>query len=246
MPGPITGGNTFGLVIVQDGDLNVRGATSTTTGISIGNGSNTLRLVAGNLQLAVGTATSFTLTAPTTTNAGFFINVAGIIAYYNVGGVAFDHSTDGASTSTDGTEDTLYTDTLPAGGLSANNVKLHGYYQVVVVGHVTATARTRLYFGGTVIFDTAAFNNTTNYALTIRFEIIRVSSTVVRCCVSATCTATLAVPVSTYTEITGLTLSATQEIKLTGVAASTNAAAGDITAKLGAISWAPAADIDGP
>lgn len=169
------------------------------------------------------------------------INVTGVAFTPKPGGAIFDHFADGASTNTNGTEDTLYTDTLAAGALNANGAKIWGNYQVAIVGHVTATARTRLYFGGTVIFDTTAFNNTTNYALSLLVRVIRVSATVVRCCVVATSTSTLAVPVSTYTEVTGLDLTAVQVIKLTGIAASTNAASGDITAKLGALYWEPAA-----
>jgi len=48
-------------------------------------------------------------------------------------------------------------------------------------------------------------------------------------------------PVVTYTRITGLTLSGANILKITGIASNTNAAAGDITAKLGTVEWLPAA-----
>lgn len=226
-----------------DGDLVIKGVTSTTTGITINGG--IIRLIAGNQQVIVANSTSFFNSIPFVASAGLYANISGVAMYPVMGGAIFDHFTDGASTSTDGTEDTLKTSTLPAGGLNANGAKLRGFFQVAVVGHVTATARTRLYFGGTAIFDTTAFNSTTNYAMTIRYEIIRVSSTTVRCAVS--CNAGVATPPpSTYTEVTGLTLSNAQAITITGVAASTNAAAGDITVKLGGTWWHPASDIDGP
>jgi hypothetical protein len=48
-------------------------------------------------------------------------------------------------------------------------------------------------------------------------------------------------PISTYTRITGLTLSNTNILKITGEAAGVGAATDDIVAKLSSVSWFPAA-----
>lgn len=158
-----------------------------------------------------------------------------------VGGVIFDHFTDVASTSTDGTEDTLYTNTLAASGLSANGQKLAGVYQIQIVGHAVSTDRIRLYFAGTAIFDTGAINFPLNAQLTLIFEVIRVSSTVVRASVSAITTTATLIAYSQYTEITAIDLTMTQVLALKSISTGTNSASGDVTAKLASVSWLPAA-----
>lgn len=150
-------------------------------------------------------------------------------------------TTDGASTHVDGTEDTLKTLTMDAGQLGADSAKLSGYLQVVLVGHLISTQRVRLYFGGTAILDTTAINIPTTAALTVRFEIFRVSSSVVRASVTALVEpATTGIPASTYTEITGLTLSAAQTIAIKAIATGTNSAAADVTVKQGKVDFQPA------
>lgn len=154
--------------------------------------------------------------------------------------VLFDHSTDGSTTHTDGTEDTLYTDTIAASQLATDNEKISAVYSVVTVSSATAARRIKVYFGGTVIWDSGSLTIALAIDFNIRVDVIRESSTVVRCTVGVETNSTSAVPYSTYTRITGLTLSNTQIIKVTGIASGTGAASADIVAKLGSVSWAPA------
>lgn len=156
------------------------------------------------------------------------------------GGVLFNYFADGASVSVDGTEDTLKTDTLVANTFSANGDKVSGFYQIAIVGHAVSTDRIRLYAAGTAIFDTAALNFPLTSALTIAFEIIRVSSSVLRCACFATTNSATVIPYSQYTEITSLTLTNTQIVALKSISTGTNSAAADVTAKLGKIIWEPA------
>ena len=137
----------------------------------------------------------------------------------------------------DGTEDTLYTDTLPASVLNTNGDKISGYYQLAIVGHAVSTDRIRIYYGGTAIFDTTALNFPMTSALTLNFQIVRVSATVVRCSIVATTSSATVIAYSQYAEVTGLTLASTQIIALKNISTGTNSAAGDVTAKLGNIGW---------
>lgn len=152
-----------------------------------------------------------------------------------------DHFADGASVSTDGTEDDLYTYTIAAGKLNADGAKIAAYYFVSTVSSATATRRIKIYFGGTVIWDSTALTLSVGSSFSFYAEVIRESSSVVRCMVSVTSTSASTVPYSVYTRITGLTLANTQIIKVTGIAAGVGAAGADIVAKLGNVAFKPAA-----
>jgi len=105
----------------------------------------------------------------------------------------------------------------------------------------TATRQIKIYFGGTAIFDTGALTLSLSSAWTVYVTIIRVSSSVIRYMISLT---TEGAALSAYTavgELTGLTLTSTNILKITGQAAGVGAATNDIVAKLGSIAWHPAA-----
>ena len=149
-----------------------------------------------------------------------------------IGGTLFDHYADVGNVTTG--EDDLYTDTLLANTLFANGDKVTAQYSGIFAAHATATRQIKAYFGGTLIYDSTAIITAAaaDWALDILVE--RESSTVVRCAVKAVVwPADAAVPTVKYTRITGLTLSNTQIIKITGEAASTGAATDDIIAKVG-------------
>lgn len=153
----------------------------------------------------------------------------------------FDHFADASTSHTDGTEDDLYSDTLVASQLGANGAKLDTTYAGSWVGHATATRRVRVYFGGTAVIDTGNILVSVDAAWQVRVEVIRVSSSVVR---TSAVLVSEASPIQTYTtvsEITGLTLSNTQVVKITGVATGVGAAAADIKAWLGRVLYTPAA-----
>lgn len=156
-----------------------------------------------------------------------------------LGGTIFDHSSDAASTHTNGTEDDLYSDSVAASVLGTNNDKVEARYSVVTVAHATATRQIRVYFAGTLIFDSGPLATVTGDSPEIHVLIIRKSSTIVRCTVKISSLRMGGYP--TFTEVTGLTLSGANILKITGTAAGTGAAASDIVAKLGTVEWKGAA-----
>ena len=74
--------------------------------------------------------------------------------------------------------------------------------------------------------------------LTLEFEIVRISSTAVR--VTVFPSEALGGPV--FTEVTGLTLSNTNILKITGTASGASGGSNDITAKMGSVYWYPASN----
>lgn len=138
-------------------------------------------------------------------------------------------------------EDDLYSDTIAAGQLANNGEKLEVEYGGAFVSSGTATRQLRIYFGGTAIFDSGALTLSLSSAWTVYASIIRVSSTVVRYMVSMTTQGAALAAYTAVGEVTGLTLSSTNVLKITGEAAGVGAATDDIVAKLASVQWLAAA-----
>lgn len=151
--------------------------------------------------------------------------------------VLFDHFADVGNVGTG--EDDLYSDTIAASQLSADGQKLVGNYAGIFVSSATATRRLKFYFGGTLIYDSSALSLSTSADWNAEVFIIRESSTVVRCSVTVNTTTASSAPYCTYTRITGLTLSNTNILKLTGEAAGVGAADNDVVAKLSYVQFVP-------
>lgn len=156
-----------------------------------------------------------------------------------VGGVIFDNYADVGNVGTG--EDDLHTNTLVASTLGVDGGKVSAHYSGVFVASATATRRLRAYFGGTLIYDSTALSLSVNTDWHLKVIVIRESSTVVRCVVVANTTSASAAPYCTYTRITGLTLTNTQILKITGEAAGVGAADNDIVAKFSSGNWEPSA-----
>lgn len=155
-----------------------------------------------------------------------------------VGGSIKDFNTDVGNSTT--TETDIYSYTTEASILGTNNDKIRAEYGGIFVSSGTATRQVKVYFAGTAIFDSGALSISLNASWTISVLIIRVSSTVIRYKVELN---TQGAALSAYTsvgELTGLTLSNTNILKLTGQAGGVGAATNDIVAKVGVISWNPA------
>lgn len=151
----------------------------------------------------------------------------------------FDYSADAGNATT--VETDLYSSSLSAGRLGVDGDKLDVKYSGVFVSSGTATRQLKVYFGGTVVFDSGALTLSLSSAWVIEVLIIRVSSSIVRCAVSMTTQGAALAAYTAYTEVTGLTLSNAQTIKITGTAAGVGAATNDIVAKLGYVRWMKAA-----
>lgn len=153
----------------------------------------------------------------------------------------FDHNADVSSTSTNGTENDLYTDTLAAGQFVVDKNKVFAEYGLSVVSSATATRRIQAYVGGTKVLDSGTLTFTSTGTVRIWITIIRVSASVLRVMAEFDATGLTLQPLVQYTSVTGLTLANTQIVKITGIAAGTGAASGDIVAKVGVITAMAAA-----
>lgn len=151
---------------------------------------------------------------------------------YGKGGCIFNAFADAGNTST--TETDLHSYTTIANTFSTNGESITANYGGIFVGSGgTATRQLKVYFGGTMIFDSTALLITGDSYWTVTVLLMRVSSTVVRYMVYMN--SPLA-PVATYTvagELTGLTLSSTNILKITGTAVANN----DIVLKLASGKW---------
>lgn len=172
------------------------------------------------------------------TNIGKLGTTAGSSAatLAKVGGVIIDHFADAGSTST--TETDLYSDSIAANTLSTNGDKLVGTYGVALVNS-TSTKRTRIYFGGTAIFDSGALTVTAASEIIIRVLIIRDSSTSIRYSISASTTAASTGAFATVGKLTGLTLSSANILKITGQAGGAGVANNDVQAQNAYVEYKP-------
>lgn len=144
------------------------------------------------------------------------------------GGVIWDSWTDAQNTGTSETD--LYSYTTPANTLANNGEKIEFKYKASITDGAT-TSSFKIYFGGSLI-NTSTYSS--NQPITITGSIIRVSSSVVRCSVTTTSNSGAN---DEYIEVTGLTLSGTNILKLTGTATGGTGGTGDLVARLGTISW---------
>lgn len=154
--------------------------------------------------------------------------------------ILFDHYADANNSGTNETD--LYSDTLVAGQLANNGEKVHAHFAGTYAGDATSTQRLRVYFGGTLILDTGALAigaNTDSWSVEV--NLIRESSSIVRCSVEYTSDFLTLPGDSKYVKVTGLTLSNTQVLKVTGQAAGATGASNQITASQGFVEWKPAA-----
>lgn len=160
---------------------------------------------------------------------------------FNIGGVIFDHFVDVGNTHTDGTVDTLYTDTIPAKMLANSGDKIEAEYGGKFVSSGTASREVQVFFAGTSIFDTGTLTVSLSSSWTCYVLLIRVSATVVRYMVSFSTEGAALAAYTSVGELTGLTLTTTTVLRITGQSNGTGAAVNDVVAKLGSVSYFPAA-----
>lgn len=221
-------------------------------GASVAIDSSSITAPLARLHLPAGTASANT--APLKIKSGTKLTTAeaGVHEYngnhlltnsavrFPVGGVLFDHYADAGNVGTG--EDDLYSDTCAASTLAANGDKVTGTFQGIFAGAVASTQELRIYFAGTKIYDSGALAiGVATNSWMAQVTVIRESSSVVRCSVAISTDFATLFPYSSYTRITGLTLTNTQIIKLTGEAAGAGAANDQIVAKLGYVEFKPGA-----
>lgn len=161
----------------------------------------------------------------------------GTAGWAMVGGIIVDHYIDVGNSGTAETD--LYSDTVTGNSFNSNGDKLRAEYGGTFVLSATATRRIKLYFAGTAIFDSGALAITIASSWTVDATIARVSASVIRYKIGL---ATQGAAVTGYTsvgELTGLTLSNDNILKITGTSAGIGAASNDIVAKIGTVFWHP-------
>lgn len=172
------------------------------------------------------------------TPAKFQMGFTGV--YAKMTGIVKDFFADVNNSGTSETD--LFTYTFAGSSLVTNGDKVVAHYQLVCAGAALSSQQMKIYFGGTNIYDSGALSigaATDNF--TFNVVVIRVSSSVVRCSVSVSSDFATLFPYSKYTEVTGLTLSNSQIIKITGTASGASGASNQITAKEGYIALFPSA-----
>jgi len=160
---------------------------------------------------------------------------------YGKGGCIFNAFADKGNATT--VETDLHSYTTIANTFSTNGESISANYGGVFAGSGgTATRQLKVYFAGTVIFDSTPLLITADSYWTVTILLMRVSSTVVRYMVYMN---SQLAPIAVYTEageLTGLTLSSTNVLKLTGQAAGVGAATDDILLRLARGTWLASAN----
>jgi len=134
-------------------------------------------------------------------------------------------------------ESDLYSTTLQANLLDLNGDKILAEYSGTFISAGAGTRQLKIYFAGNVILDTGALTIAPDAAWTAYITIIKVSATSAFYSVTVH---TAGITTQTYTAtdtLTGLDLTTTNILKITGTGAATN----DILAKLGTVEWRAAA-----
>ena len=161
---------------------------------------------------------------------------------YGKGGCIFNAFADKGNVTID--ETILHSYTTIANTFSTNGESISANYGGVFVRSSTATRKLKVYFGGTggtQIFDSTALI-TDNSSWTVTVMVMRVSATVVRYMVYMNSPLADTALHTAAGELTGLTLSSTNILKITGQAAGVGAANDDIVLKLAGGTWLASAN----
>lgn len=203
-----------------------------------------LKVIAGTTTLAPIQQTSGTLNTTIQTGAieynnAHYVSNSGLNRV-GIGGSIADFIADAGNTGS--TETDLYTYTTKASTLAATGEKLKARFSGNVIGSATASRTIIVYFAGTVIFTSGAITVSSTGNFDINVSIIRTGSTTARAVVNATVDGVSLTSPITETDLTGLTFTNTNILKITGTSSGTGSATNDIVAKLGDIFWWPASN----
>lgn len=135
-------------------------------------------------------------------------------------------------------ETDLYSFTTVANQLSAVGQKLTATFGGLGASAGTRIPTLRAYFAGTSIFDAVALSSTNVGGFSLSVTIIRTGASTARAV--ATYSDDSQISDVDETDLTGLTFSGTNILKITGQDTGTLPASNTIVAKLGTISWVPA------
>ena len=239
--------NDFGLKLQSDGSLLFQDAATSTQLFKIAASG---KIAVGNITptayLHLNAGSTAANTAPLKINSGTLMTTpeSGAIEYnnnhyktnssllrYSTGGTIFDHYADAGNTTTGETD--LYSDTTVANTLNTNGDKITAVYAGTFAGNAN-TKTIRVYFGGNKIFDSGALSVASSASWQVNVTIIRATSTGARASVSFTSSFGTLMASSSFNLVTGLTLSGTNILKITG---QSSVATNDIVASLGTIEF---------
>ena len=233
-------------VLSDDADLTFATDTLTTTKVSIGVGSPSaaLHIKAGSATANTGPLKFTSGTKLTTAEAGAYEYngnhlVSNATLRFPLGGVLFDSYAD---VSVGGAEADIYSYTLAANTFNGNGDKVLASFSGNFVTVGTETVDIKVYFAGTLIWDSAGVvpaSGTNSWRVGV--ELIRVSSTIVRYSVFLTTTGGTTFTYAAVGELTGLTLSGTNILKITGLSSGVGSGSGDIVGKMAYAEFKPAA-----
>lgn len=158
---------------------------------------------------------------------------------YGKGGSIADFTSDVNNSGTSETD--IFTYTTKASTLAATGEKLV-FEGSGTFNDLTATADVRFYFGGTSAGDTGALTISATGAFTWRLIVIRTGSSTARARLSMSTPGASTAQYTTETDITGLTFTNTNIIKMTAQAGGASGGSNDITGKEATIFWWAAAN----
>nr|WP_294948957.1 hypothetical protein [uncultured Mucilaginibacter sp.] len=146
-----------------------------------------------------------------------------------------DFYTDGSSSGTSAVD--VYSYTIPENQLQYNGDKIIAEYEGTFAVNATANDRIYIYFN-TAIFDTGTFSRTTVGSWNIKVVIIRVDSSTIRASTTLISTGSNPANTTVYATLSSIDFTATNVLKIKFAATT---AANDIVAKMGSVSFLPAA-----
>ncbi len=204
-------------------------------GTPTGSGTRGKLIVTQNISGSVITSLDFSNQTGTTNNIKFPDASGTLLINSNL----FDNYATVGNVTTSETD--LSTYTTAAGRLANNGEKIEASYAGNLAS-LTANTQLKVYFGGTAIFDSGATFFGAAEGWSVNVLIIRVSSSVIRYSIRANGSGNDFFDNNTAIgELTGLTLSGTNILKITGTSSGVGAATDDIQLYLGTGEWKPAA-----
>jgi hypothetical protein len=238
---------TFWPIYVRPNSGNLEYCQLTFTAIGAADGTApTSRLLIGAGSATANTAPLGFTSGPleTTARAGTkeynnsFYSTKNSTLRYGEGGTIADFTSDVNNSGTGETD--IYTYTTPASTLAATGEKVMADF-TGTFNDITATGQLQVYFGGTLIGNTGALTISATGAWVVKVMVIRTGSTTARASVNVSTPGGSTALYTAETDITGLTFTNTNIIKITGTAGGAGGGSSDITGKLGSIAWFPAA-----
>ena len=181
----------------------------------------------------------FTFATDTLTVTKAVVKRGGAATFANVGGTIFDYFTD---STVGGAETDIYSSTLDASLFATNGDKVTATYNGNFVTVGTEIVQLQIKLAGTTIWDSTGIAVTTGTSSwNVDVKLIRVSSTVIRYVVTLNTTGASGFVYCTSGELTGLTLTNTNILKLTGTSSGVGSGSGDIVGKSAFVEFKPTA-----